>query len=93
MLDTTPVPFGCRGHIGGGRKRRWVRSSLERLLRHARKRTERGEWPAAHHGHDERVGEVEENLMKMGGRQRSRRPNDKDEVGGGVLGRASGYGR
>ena len=43
MLDTTPGPFGCRGHVGGGRKRRRVRSSLVRSLRHARKRTERGE--------------------------------------------------
>ena len=43
MLDTTPGLFGCRGRVGGGRKRRRVRSSLVRSLRHARKRTERGE--------------------------------------------------
>ena len=87
MLDTTPGPFGSRGHVDGGRKRRRVRLSLVRSLRHARKRTERGEWPAAHHGHDERVGEVGEELMKTGGRRRSRRPNDEDEVGGGASGR------
>ena len=87
MLDTTPGLFGCRGRVGGGRQRRRVRSSLVRSLWHARKRTERGERPATHHYHDERVGEVGEELMKTGGRRRSRRPNDEDEVGGGVSGR------
>ena len=70
------------GASGGGCGRAWCgRYGMRGRERRGGKR------PAAHHGHDERVGEVGEELMKTGGRRRSRRPNDEDEVGGGASGR------
>ena len=73
------------GASGGGCGRAWCgRYGMRGRERRGGKR------PAAHHGQDERVGEVGDELMKTGGRRRSRRPNDGDEVGGDASGRLAG---